>query len=75
MTGQVPDNSTTYETLGPEHFVDVTFLFKDVYLKTLDLSVYVKNILDNDDSKYTLPLAGYWAERGRSLGLKMSYTF
>ncbi len=75
MTGQVPDNSTTYETLGPEHFVDVTFLFRDVYWKTFDVSVYVKNILDNDDSKYTLPLAGYWPARGRSLGMKLSYIF
>ncbi|MFH2064761.1 MAG: TonB-dependent receptor [Pseudomonadota bacterium] len=77
MTGQNPNPgySTSYETLGPEHFMDMTLLFKDVYWKTLDVSVYAKNLLDNDDSKYTLPLAGYWPERGRSLGLKLSYTF
>jgi outer membrane receptor protein involved in Fe transport len=75
MEGQDPDNSTTYETLGPEHFVDVNFLFADVYFKTLDISLYAKNLLDNDDSKYTLPFAGYWPARGRSLGMKLSYTF
>jgi outer membrane receptor for ferrienterochelin and colicin len=75
MTGQNPDNPATYETLGPEHFVDLTLVFADVAVKTLDISVYVKNILDNDDAKYTLAMAGYWPARGRSMGLKLNYTF
>jgi len=75
IRGQIPNNSTSYEMLGPEHFVDMNLLFTDILIKTLDVSLYAKNLLNNDDAKYILPFAGNWSPRGCSAGMKVSYTF
>ncbi|MFO7559571.1 MAG: TonB-dependent receptor [Desulfobacterales bacterium] len=75
IRGQIPNNSTAYEMQRPEHFFDMNLLFTDILVKTLEVSLYAKNILDNDDSRYILPLAGHWSARGRSAGMRVSYTF
>ncbi len=75
MWAEKPDFPGTYLRLGPEHFVDVNLLFKNIATEKLDISLYAKNVLDNDDSRYQLPLAGFWSVRGRSIGIRASYTF
>lgn len=65
----------TYQTLGPEHFVDFNLLFKDVYWKKLDVAFYVKNLFNNDKSRYMLPFSGYWSARRSTIGARLSYTF
>jgi iron complex outermembrane receptor protein len=65
-----------YAYLGPEHFVDVSFLYSKIFGLPLDINVFVKNLLNNADSKIGLPLqGGYWAEEGFSLGAKVTYKF
>ncbi|MFZ5572243.1 MAG: TonB-dependent receptor plug domain-containing protein [Thermodesulfobacteriota bacterium] len=75
MWAENPDAPGTHLMLGPEHFVDLNLLFKNIAAVKLDLALYAKNVLDNDDSRYQLPMAGFWSVRGRSIGLRASYTF
>jgi outer membrane receptor protein involved in Fe transport len=42
------NTAPTFENLGTEHFFDATLLWRDAGIKDLDLSLSVKNILDND---------------------------
>ncbi len=75
MWTENPDAPGAYRRLGPEHFTDLNLLFKNVVTSKLDISLYAKNLFDNDDSRYQLPLAGFWSVRGRSLGIRTSYSF
>ena len=61
---------------GPEHFVDMNIRYQQVAGTQLDMAVFVKNLLGNDDSEINeLYFNQLWADRARSIGLKLSYTF
>ena len=38
----------TYETIGPEHYLDATLVWEDAFTAGLDLSIYCRNLFDND---------------------------
>ena len=64
------------EVAGPEHFFDMNIRYQQVADTKLDLALFVKNILDNDDSEIKeLYFSQPWSDRARSIGLKMSYSF
>ncbi len=75
MWGENPGMPDTYEKLDSEHYVDVNFLLEDFLINRFDVSVYVKNLFDNDSWNNTLPWYGYWPDRGQSFGFKVSYIF
>ncbi len=61
---------------GPENFLDLNIRYEKIADTNLDIGVFVKNILDNDDSKINmLYYTREWSALGRSLGMDISYTF
>lgn len=81
MTGAAanPDGSVSpagYTYLGPQHFVDVNFLYSKAFGLPLDVNVFARNLLNNADSKIGFGThGGYWADQGFSLGARVSYKF
>ena len=75
-TGASP-TASTYEKLGPENFVDANILFDNLLPnRSMSVSVFAKNLLNNDDAKIGLVnQGGYWVAEGISLGAKISYSF
>ncbi len=74
MWGEIVDNLGDYEKFGPEHFVDVNLVFNDLPAD-INISVYVKNLLNNDDARYPLLWAEGWLARARSVGAKATFEF
>jgi outer membrane receptor for ferrienterochelin and colicin len=73
-----PNTSTdsVYEKLGMQNFVDATVTFDNLCGKSMSLSIFVKNLLNNDQSKIGLTNSGgYWTDEGISGGAKISYKF
>jgi len=65
-----------YQYLGPQHFVDLNFLFSKILGWPLDINVYAKNLLNNAESKMGFGTqGGYWSDEGFSLGAKAAYRF
>lgn len=61
---------------GPEHFVDFNYYRNNILLKNLNINVFVKNLLDNDDSEiHRLYYGGSWQALGRSIGAQITYKF
>lgn len=60
--------------LDPEHYVDVNILRRNCFVKNLDFSVYVKNVLNNQNYITGLPhlFSKYY---GRAFGASISYRF
>jgi outer membrane receptor for ferrienterochelin and colicin len=75
MSAEIASAAGNYQRLGPEHFIDANLLFAAFLVDNLDVSVYVKNLLDNTEPSNSLPLAGRWPSRGRSLGGKVVFKF
>lgn len=71
--GLIFDESREY---GPEDFVDLNLRYQKIAGTPLDISFFVKNLLNNDESEVGL-LYGIasWSERARSIGLKVGYSF
>lgn len=64
-----------FEKYGPEHYFDATVNFKDVYEKGFNVSVYGKNLVDNQAKFPMAPHGGYVIGSGRELGLTVAYQF
>ena len=64
-----------YFKMGPEHFFDLNLTYDSPGKKGPSLSLYVKNLFNNDDNEFFIPLSGTGSERARSFGVKLSYTF
>jgi outer membrane receptor for ferrienterochelin and colicin len=67
-----------YVELGPQHFVDLNVLYKDAFkVNNLDLSVYAKNLLNNNNAATALPANGgsYTDIGGIATGVQASYKF
>lgn len=63
-------------SLGSEHFVDLAIVLDQLWSSSLDLTIFAKNLLDNDDSEISLIVwRNTWSERGRSIGAKLTYHF
>jgi outer membrane receptor protein involved in Fe transport len=63
-------------TLGSEYFVDFNLRYEKILGSNLDASLFVKNVLDNDDSLSTMLLFGtVWIDQGRRIGASLSYKF
>ncbi|NRB40598.1 MAG: TonB-dependent receptor [Pseudomonadales bacterium] len=85
MSGRIQTEETKSEGIsgdfieteyGPEFFVDYNILFKQVLGSSMDASLYVKNLLDNDDSEiHMLAFNNAWSDRGRTMGASLSYQF
>ncbi|MFT7129366.1 MAG: outer membrane receptor protein involved in Fe transport [Gammaproteobacteria bacterium] len=64
------------KSYGPEQFLDLNIRFGQVMGYNLDASLFVKNILNNDDSKIgMLYFTQDWTERARSIGFNISYAY
>ncbi len=62
--------------LGSEHYVDLNVRFSQLFNSSLDISLFVKNLLNNDDGESTLLLFGHvWREQERNVGASISYKF
>jgi outer membrane receptor protein involved in Fe transport len=62
--------------LDPQTFVDFNIRFNRILGSDLDASIFVKNLLDNDDSEvYMLLWQNLWQEPGRNIGASLSYQF
>ena len=78
MSGREGNNFQGLENkdTGPEHFVDMNIRYQQIGGTKLDMALFVKNLLGNDDSEINeLYFSQTWSERARSIGLKMSYSF
>jgi outer membrane receptor protein involved in Fe transport len=57
-----------FDTFGPEHFVDINYV-TSAFKEKLEVSVYMKNIFDNE-AKYPAPNdGGYTVNIGRTFGI------
>ncbi len=63
-------------SFGPEHFFDLNIVFNKLLGTQLNVALFAKNLLDNDDSEIAMLLfRNEWSERGRSMGIKLDYQF
>lgn len=63
-----------YDVFGPEHFVDLNYVMS-LNGDHLELSAYVKNLLDND-ARYPSPNdGGYIVNMGRTFGFHIKYSW
>ncbi len=70
-----PDYTKELE-LESQLFVDFNIAYLNIANTNIDLSFYVKNLLDNDDSQNYLFLYGnLWQDQGRRVGASVSYSF
>lgn len=65
------------EDYSVDYLVDLNLRFMDLFDDRLNLSVYVKNVLDNDARLQALDSWHSWwsYDRGRSIGIKASWQF
>jgi iron complex outermembrane receptor protein len=66
----------TFKRFGPEHYIDLNLLAKNIFTKNLTISAYIKNVFDN---RHPLPSGvnegQVEPQNGRQLGIKLSYLF
>jgi outer membrane receptor protein involved in Fe transport len=60
---------------GPEYFVDLNLRYTSIGDTGLDVSLFVKNLLDREAELTTLYYTSVWFAKGRSVGAKLSYRF
>jgi outer membrane receptor for ferrienterochelin and colicin len=72
----VRTSSPVFKEFGPEHFFDASILWRDAGLDDLEITLYVRNIIDNDA---VIPdtVSGGFVENvlERQTGLSLKYSF
>lgn len=64
------------EKYGPENFFDLNIRYEKIANTPLDIGIFVKNLLNNNDSSINMLFyTREWSERERSIGIDIAYTF
>ena len=74
-TAPADQTQSTYKKLKTSHYIDMNLHNNDIFLKGMNLNVFVKNLLNNQDYLPGGDYGAYQESLGRKYGFDLSYAF